>query len=175
MNNKDLPMMVAVAKAVSGASSGSSLPEPVTTNAYTGDILIGVTNSRGVKSWLVGDTVFQILVSANSSGVISVNSGRSSKNADILALLSKATTDIDTNFSQIVLRWASGKLPGDSEVNTIRCSYKCSGFTMHPSTDDTQLFFPYTHVSDSNTLVKGLFVVTLSGDNTKTIVYYPET
>lgn len=176
MNNKDLPMMVALAKAVSGSSGGgSSLPEPVTNNVYTGDCLMGVTNSRGVKSWLVGDTVFQILVSSNSSGVISVNSGRSSKNADILSLLTKATTDIDTNFSQIVLRWASGKLPGDTEINTIRCSYKCSGFAIHPSTDVTQLYFPYTHISDSDTLVKGLFVVTLSDDNTKSIVYYPET
>lgn len=174
MNNKDLPMMVAVAKAVSGSSRGG-LPTPVTTNVYTGDSIMGVTNSKGVKSWLVGDTVFQILVTANSSGVISVNSGRSSKNADILALLSKSTTDIDTNFSQIVLRWASGKLPGDTNTNTIRCSYKCSGFAMHPSTDVTQLYFPYTHISEENTLVKGLFVVTLSGDNDKSVVYYPET
>lgn len=175
MNNKDLPMLVAVAKAVSGSSGGgSSLPEPVTTDTYSGDTLLGVTTSGGAKSWKVINSIFQIAV-RNSGGTYSIYPSRCSKNIGIKNLLSMFGSDIDINISNIVLRWMSGNLPGDTNYSTAKAGFKCSGYSISQQTGDIQLHFPYSHISENNTLVKGLFVVTLSGDNDKSVVYYPET
>ena len=170
MNNKDLPMMVAVAKAVSG-SSGGGLPTPVTPTK-TGGVLGGITTDIQNKNFVPEILNYQLSVRGASASEFAVQSQRTAKNVDIMNFFNKTATDILSMAGNITMLLFNYKPDGSGVNGTVRI--KMSHYVSQTVGDKyIDMYFPYVSYYNE-TMYKGVFIIHCT-EEAYTCNYYPET
>lgn len=170
MNNKDLPMMVAVAKAVSSASGGG-LPTPVTPTQNSA-VLGGITTDFKNKNFIPAILDYQLSVKGTSASEFVVQTQRTAKNADIMSFFNKSATNIEPIAGNITMLLFNHKPDGSGVNGTTRI--KMSHYFSNTVGDKyIDMYFPYESYYNE-TMYKGVFIIHCT-EEAYTCNYYPET